>query len=322
MERFRVAHLSDLHVGEPINALGITDWKYAPQYPLSIKRGLGPSTYNPQILDAAILRLYQMHPSLDALLFSGDLATTGGRYDLQLAASALTAPAASAHRAASGRATFAALAGVIQMVFPGNHDRFQGISQQPGGTQFDATFLPPRWNPSLGMDAWVMQKGAEELAIVAGDLCLLGMVDADGALGWLGQGKAYPAVVDAMVKETAAQRKRSSRRAVAWAVHFPPEFAGIEPNLKLVNEANLIAAAQVSGIEHIFCGHTHDRRSYPAASTASINIHCGGTLSQYCAPQASGNCFDVFEIDVDAGVITSCAAQTYTWKGGFLGFQP
>jgi hypothetical protein len=99
-------------------------------------------------------------------------------------------------------------------------------------------------------------------------------------------------------------------------VHFPPFFSGIDDTLKLVDQLNLVEGAKQAGVGHIFCGHTHEYRIYPAPGYP-VEVHCGGTTAQYCAPihhpgDAGGNCFDEIAIEV-LGTSVTRAVTTKRW---------
>jgi hypothetical protein len=167
---------------------------------------------------------------LDVILVTGDLATTGDARDLRPAHEFVDAAPVSGRRApwltAAGKPTLQA-AGAPIVLLPGNHDRYQGLTKNAGGTQFDAFFANYWKTSSRGQlpaspsvqTLVVLQGGTgEKLAIVAADFTLATNADADASRGgwfaYLGQSKAYQVIVDALKKETADQRNLYSSLAV------------------------------------------------------------------------------------------------------------
>jgi 3',5'-cyclic AMP phosphodiesterase CpdA len=326
MESFRLLHLSDLHIAVQQKVIGFPDRRHSSHYPLG-QISLSPSSYDFDLAKAVAKHAFLRGNQLDAILITGDLATVGYAADLNLAhdyvhASGLPAPlsgqpawAWAPWLGASGFPTLES-SGAPVVLLPGNHDRFHGWWMHAGGTAFDFIFRADWDGRRKAQTLIVLQLGRENLAIIAADFALQRDADADVATGgrwaYMGQGKVYPAVLQALIQETQAQRAQYERLAVVWALHFPPEWAGIDPVLRLVDD-HLLAAAGKAGVRHLFCGHTHEPRHYVLAGNPAVQVYCAGTATQYCAPPPNANSLHPLEIDVDGGNIMAVRWATLRW---------
>jgi 3',5'-cyclic AMP phosphodiesterase CpdA len=201
-------------------------------------------------------------------------------------------------------------------LLPGNHDRYEGLLKRAGGTRFFGYFSEKYWPSTARVRAYpLLELDGERLAVVGADLCLTNtLLDAGwrrgGKWAWLGQGRAHPAVLRAMVDETTRVRRERGPVAVVWAVHFPPRFHGLDGDLVLLQEDDLLEAAREAEVNHLFCGHTHQARSYPAG--AGLDVYCAGTATQYVAPW--GNTLHPIDIEVTGGQVRAVSWQTVTWN--------
>jgi 3',5'-cyclic AMP phosphodiesterase CpdA len=284
MYTFRLLHVSDLHVGVRPRVVGFPDWRSLPQLPGGQRGYLAPSSSDPSLVDAAACWLYRDDNGFDAILVTGDLGTTGQPADLALAHDYLFAPAVpGGYWSVTGKPSFQA-SGAPVYVLPGNHDRFEGWYLGPAGKQFDLAFGKSGWSAGQGAQilAVLGQPGeGEKLAVVAADFTLASYWDATGPWGYMGQGMVYPAVLSALAAATRRVKEVYGEVGVVWAVHFPPCFAGIDPDLALLNELALPPAAAALGVEHLFCGHTHEAREYVVPGKPPLHVHCAGTTTQY-----------------------------------------
>lgn len=275
------------------------------------------SSHDPDLLDRAIRRVYLDRANLDAVMVSGDLATTGETADLQAAAVHVMSPAvAGSHRDATGRATLQSVQREI-ILFPGNHDRYKGRFYAPNGREFDR-LLGKLWNPVKEIQTVTLELSGQRLAIVCADFCLRSTLDATGLPGMLGQGKASDSTVADLVNETLAQRNQRGA-GVIWAVHFPPAFPGINSALSLLDDVNLIDAANRVGVSSIICGHTHEALQYAAAGDPPVDIFCAGTACQYFA--RNGNVIHIYEIEADGTSLGRVSRTDLVWnqrRGDFV----
>ena len=326
MESFRLLHLSDLHIGVHQKVIGFPDRRHLPQYPLG-QLSLSPSSYDFDLAKAVAKHAFVRGNQLDAILITGDLATVGYTPDLTRAHAYVHAPGLPAPLpgqppwawapwlSASGFPTLEP-AGAPVVLLPGNHDRFDGWRLHAGGATFDGIFHADWDGRRKAQTLIVLQLGRENLAIIAADFTLQRDADADVATGgrWadMGQGKVYPAVLQALIQETQVQRAQYELLGVVWALHFPPEWVGMDPALRLVDD-QLLATASAGGVTHLFSGHTHEPRQYPLASNPAVQVYCAGTATQYCAPPPNANTLHPLEIDVDSGTITAVRWTTLRW---------
>lgn len=188
---------------------------------------------------------------VDAILLSGDLATSGDSADLALAHSYVADVATDRWLSAKGTPTLQGARLPIGLL-PGNHDRFKDLLL-PGNHAFDEVFRP--WWRDDDKDGvaelLVLDKGGRRLVLLGLDLSLRSISD---GLIYMGQGAAYADVIDAAVAATAWHKAQHPAAAVIWVSHFPPEAP---VTLLLVDDKRLIAGAQRAKIPLLLCGHTH-----------------------------------------------------------------
>jgi 3',5'-cyclic AMP phosphodiesterase CpdA len=313
MDTFHLLHVSDLHIAVRPRMVGFPDWKSLPQLPGGKTGVLAPSSYDPFLVEA-VARWLDRHPNrFDLVLVTGDLATTGHPADLALAHDYLFAPVASAYWSQTGQATLQ-VGRVPLCIMPGNHDRYEGWYLGPGGAEFDATFGQKGWSAAQGAQALIALQGSngEKLAIVAADFSLASYWHSTRIWGYLGQGKVYPSVLQALRQVTLQERERHGSVAVVWAVHFPPDFVAIDPDLALLNEQNLLDEAAALDVWHFFCGHTHEAREYAPAGNPLIRVHCAGTTTQYATQH--GNVMHETAIDVNGGRVVAVRRTDVWWS--------
>ena len=199
------------------------------------------------------------------------------------------------------------------MLLPGNHDRFDGWLKNAGGQHFDQIFQS-YWPRDKRVNLSVLELEEEKLAIIAADFTLAHNKQADEtSWGYLGQGKVHRDVVKALRHKTLACRKEHGAVAIIWAVHFPPLFTGILPQLRLLEEERLVTSAKRLGIKHLFCGHTHEPREYKIDQT-NVWVHCAGASMQYYAPPPHLNSIHPVEIDVERGKIKGVRWRHLVWS--------
>ena len=252
MAVFNVAHLTDLHFGDvrsidnfggntvrrKLASLWTRNWRM-------------PASNNPQRAEhlAAWLfretaRLEIEGGQLDALVLSGDLATTGLQEDLDAAFRYVDAPPASTYyqtpaagerRAGPHLATIAGLAQKCVLV-PGNHDRFQNNKCEVGGELFDTVFKKYWAGNKAGVLDTIISKpfsgsgpapsdGLEQLAIIGADGCLRDAEQASSGWMQMGQGYVYPDTEDELIAKTEDARRQFPDITVIWVIHFPPHVS-------------------------------------------------------------------------------------------------
>jgi 3',5'-cyclic AMP phosphodiesterase CpdA len=314
---FRLLHLSDLHFASIPYRAGIPDW---PDVTLSGHPLVVPakvSSHDPHLAEAAARFAHQTRP--DAVVISGDLATTGNHSDLASALEFVESPVGdSPWTNADGRAT---LRGAVRLenigILPGNHDRFRGLLLRPNDREFDRIFSR-YWPHDRGVEVLVVLAGGDEhLAIVGADFSLHRAKDAKGPLGHLGQGRVNPTTLMELVAETRRVREEYERTAVLWVVHFPPMFPNNGKSLELLDPEALVMAAEQEGIEHLLCGHTHRALTYNTGPS-QVLVHCIGTATQYVS--GHGQWIGLYDVRVDHGRIAGFQPSGFSWDDGALDF--
>lgn len=257
----------------------------------------------------------------DAILLTGDMATTGDIADLHEARGFVDNPPYNGgFLTPAGKPTIAFANDYhFISVLPGNHDRYRsGFSfYLPGGTAFDSVFCP---GAAKGKPYWCVKQG---FAFVGGPKrrkasVLIWTIDFSlrsidrgkryyGLPGWLGQGrvlkkllygpKGTPALLDpaSLVGQTLSWSQNAINQGltpvVIWAIHFDP--FSTDGLLQLLDSDLLSAATSQAGVSAILCGHTHETKVKPLSALTTV-FTCGTTA-------ASGephNDFQVLEIDV------------------------
>ncbi len=332
MAIFRLLHTSDLHVALRQERIGIVDYRQAGLlFPHGLRRVRLTSSYSPDLLDGLIERVYRQGDRFDAVLISGDLATTGKEKDLEQARSCIDGDASArwysshsfgkprpeigSHRALKG-------AGRPILLLPGNHDRYRSSFLStlllrpfpPGGTLFDEYF-GHYWKVGQGVQGWISPpKGDARLGLVSADLSLRENEGKDSlTYSYLGQGKAYEDVIAELGKLTDELRADYPNLGLLWIVHFPPKYPQNKDFLRLLEDETLIKAAYKKGISYVLSGHTHIPRAYTATSSdgSTVEVLCAGTAAQVVALE--GNFIHELTIEVGGKGITSISFQSFQW---------
>lgn len=225
-------------------------------------------------------------PNLDAIVITGDLATTGFRKDLDRALSFLEAPLTP---------SISPVPFQKKLLLPGNHDRFiysdDGVLYAPGGTLFDQ-ILRRYWSGPV-MDYKPLRKGYLSVIVVAADFSLQSKNHCTFPLlrvSRLAQGYVYPDILKAMVARTkqvcAQEEDEGYLPVVFWAVHFPPFFVHANATRashllykltkNLILEKSLMDAAKKEGIAAILAGHTHEAQDY-RPKKYGVRVLCAGS---------------------------------------------
>jgi predicted phosphodiesterase len=333
MAVFNIIHLTDLHFASvPDRANIFSD--------ASIRAKLSgllqgdsfvPSTHDPQIAEGVAAWLYrqraaleQAGDALDALILSGDLATTGLRDDLDPAFDYVdTAPTNNYYRDARGGeqrvgAHLATIADPSKPCFivPGNHDRFKNNGCRSGGKLFDTVFDKYWARQTNGVVASILTKlnaaGEEErLAIIGVDGCLRRRSDATSIVHEMSQGYFYIDALDALRDKTEAARRMYPDIAVVWVVHFPPHHT--VSLMETMRDGGFMWAESRNinpNVSMILSGHTHQNQVFPAG--AGCTIWNGGSVTQ-CA-EKRGNWLQYLEIEVLGNRFVRATRQNYKWK--------
>jgi predicted phosphodiesterase len=262
-----------------------------------LRKVFAASSYDPGAVEC-LSTFIDTRDDFDALILTGDIATTGDSNDLEKARVFLEGPP-------GGRNDYEAeltIAGLIQPVhvLPGNHDRYTysdlGFLYSPGGNEFDQ-ILQRHWSGKVKVFSPPIRKEQDEISVlvVAADFGLQRPEDCTWPLlkvNRLAQGRVYPNILDELRAATAAaqesERAQYPRNTIVtlWAVHFPPffpysgrfEFMHRRTH-NLIDEHDLVARAAECGVQAILAGHTHKADDYPAGRE-QVRVLCAGTATQ------------------------------------------
>lgn len=349
MATVRILHASDLHISRhkeivsPIDQiLGLRDLDYLDVRTVAkqansafraLRKGMNASSYQPHVLKRLAHFIYvaakrkQLNGAtitedepdkIDAVLFSGDLATTGKYEDIRKVKDFFTAPFNNRYpyESVTHQATLSALS-IPVWYLPGNHDRFESTKDwtnlqylknvrlpiffNTGGTNFDIELIDYLNHPvrMLG-EVKARDPNGSELRVVAiaADFSLRRFHDHEGSFGWLAQGKVYKHVLDRLVQVTKAATTQNDGSAVCliWAVHFPPGFPLLSRAHRLLLDSQLISEANQCGVRAILAGHTHEQTQYRNPKM-NFDVFCCGSSTQYVPPRSSGaNRFQILNI--------------------------
>jgi 3',5'-cyclic AMP phosphodiesterase CpdA len=331
MTTFNIVHLTDLHFAEiPKRANIFTKIG-------SIRKGTSrmPPSHNPQVAERVAAWLYaetqQLEAAgdqLDALILSGDLATTGIQDDLEAAFRYVDTPPALRYfgdalpgipRDSPHLATIAGLAKHCLLI-PGNHDRYMDNGGEAGGKVFNRVFKKYWKGNKDGVIGIIIPKpaagpagasadGFERLAIIGGDGCLRDAAHASLPTYQWTQGYLYPDTEEEFKAKTLEARRQFPDIAVIWVIHFPPHPS--VPSREAMRRYDLIAqASDQLGVAIILSGHTHLNRAYPPGTASAI--WNGGSATQFA--EKRGNWVQFIKIEVANNRLVSASRQNFKWE--------
>lgn len=300
MASINILHASDLHIcihdqlRSPIDKFGDLEnpwdislsgmsekFRLLPEFALAWWQKMAASSYDPETLQALAEFIYNNarrkldeqgneivesgEDKLDAVVLTGDLATTGSYDDIKLVANFLRAPSSRRCCYKSGekyyRGPTLSAVKIPVLCLPGNHDRFIGshdfyrnrpIVFKPGSTEFDEQILDYRPAPfrELELFAPITETKKLRVVVLAVDFTLEDLRDCEGEFGWLAQGLAFSNRRKAVADRTDALQKAKSDNellCIIWAMHFPPKFPHFPDHSRLLGEDNVIRAANRTG---------------------------------------------------------------------------
>ncbi|MEO5360796.1 MAG: metallophosphoesterase [Nitrospirota bacterium] len=288
MPRYRILHISDLHIASPGNRASL---KKIIAYLIKnnheiIAKQIGNihkviaklikilyEIYDKDALMALTSTMHDLRECYDAILISGDIANTGTPEDIDYALTLFQKD----HIRYMDEClpitySFDKLDKDIVLV-PGNHDRLSNTN----GTAFDHYFKG-YWNNTEKVNARLLENADIKLAIICADFSL----NSYNPLT-IGNGRVHDDVLNKLVEKTL--ELSSDGIASLWMIHFAPNcehpaYLGTRQGipLKLVDYKKLTDAAAKANIKHIFCGHTHKSKEYTEATDyGDVKIYCAGT---------------------------------------------
>jgi 3',5'-cyclic AMP phosphodiesterase CpdA len=306
MPTIRLLHASDLHVCQFLNLTQISKRRLANVMHTAKNYTFAPS-YSPGKLSRFLSFLNQAKQSLDGIIMTGDIATTGRDFDLKRAFTIVT------NRIVP--------LGLDLCLFPGNHDRWEpyrnssnallSVGYEPGGRDFHKIFSS-FWGPK-DVQAMPFTKGTFSVVVVAADLSLRKPGDAQvpTLVNKHGQGRVYGDILDEMERVTLAAFDDNAT-AVVWAVHFPPFCPDIGSDMRLLLEQDLVQKAFQLGVVAILAGHSHVARPYPVLPY-NVRVFCAGTATEH---NPAKNHFFIISLN-DA--VAGCQVKLENYE--FDGFQ-
>jgi len=291
-----------------------------------ITRTVGFATsYHPLALDS-LVNFVLSQSELDAIILSGDIATTGFEHDLLKAKEFLDGPPAGAH--AAGLSVLANI-GPPVWILPGNHDRYTYTGQEwffsPGGTLFDQV-LSNHWSGKVKAYPPLRNAGNRlSVLTLAADFCLKKSSDSTRLhrFNKLAQGRVYEEVLVALETETLSQQEQERLNfpnheiLTLWAVHFPPAFEGLSTSKSLLQANDLVNKAEELDVQALLAGHTHIHKDYPA--TRYVRVLCAGTATSN--DNATKHC-QIISIDRTSGQSSAIDVDHYEWDRDAVTFRP
>jgi len=236
-----------------------------------------PASYLPEVSSGIAEHAFRRARVLDAIIYSGDLATTGIATDLNTARTFVEGPVDDGFVTSNGEPTLGAAKRPIHMV-PGNHDTYADNKATPGSPNFGLTFQKYLKNWNKGVGHRLIAKGEERLAIISADFTLRTRRDAsDPWFKVYGQGRVYDDVLNELIARTKALGANHKSLGIIWLVHFAPYHC--DTKIELRGFTQLQKAARDCKVHAILCGHTHEVAkvevygvpTYCAGSAASID---------------------------------------------------
>jgi predicted phosphodiesterase len=319
MVTFRILHASDLHFYHRDKMVSPTDYANDVLNGGPIDQSIGfISSYDSFLATALAQFAYLNREGFDAIVLSGDLATTGEQAGLQLVHDFVSAQASNGYLTPGSSPTLAAAGKPIAQI-PGNHDRFKNLLCAPGDVRFDKVF-GKLWGAGQGAQTLAdFTRGDVGLAIIGADFSLQQGDNGDQAFyGHFGRGRATKPVVDKLVTLTSNYRERHPDCVVLWVCHFDPLAA--EHELALLDADVLSNAIREAHPAAILCGHTHsvnERKTFEGCP-----VFVCGTTTQWYAP--SGNHLQVIDINVDPtrpeNPQLNARKFTYQRQASYVGF--
>jgi 3',5'-cyclic AMP phosphodiesterase CpdA len=325
MALYRIVHASDLHFSARPGFTNIYDrsgkaaW-FREILSSNFRDALIPSSFSVDKAAAFSFEIAHDAATIDAIIITGDIATTGVREDLNAAHNFLYG--AIPDEWSPIKSSFKPLVGVENMppviLMPGNHDRYTVPLLYPGSLEFENVF-GRYWNFHGRQDnrfpnhkfvrTTFLQKENSFLALCTVDFSLTDPNQADSSLdAYLGQGRVRKRShsnealepLDELVAHTEwflneSKNKHWDKSPMIWCVHFPPAYPGISRNMQLIDEGELLHCAKQFDVRLILSGHTHKFDDYLARNVSRV-VCCGTTTS---TATDSGNQYLELLIDTD-----------------------
>lgn len=318
-DKFAILHVSDLHLSAVANLANIWD-RLRPKL-IDIDAVQNTSIWRLTSFDAgrsaALARFIDvLTPKVDALVLSGDLATSGLDEDINEAFTYIDSPSRpSLHKGM--RVPGLGNAKEKLILIPGNHDRFEWESWRPpfyipGGKRFDSAFRD-YWCPQLrNVQSWDVGKRGK-VFVLGADLCLSCLADAGGdRIASLGHGIAHHEIIEDLEEETLGLAGGRDSNFLIWNIHFFPCNCA-DGRLNLLDADRLLEAAERCGVHIILCGHLHTRELV-SLSKNRIVFRAGTPTS---LDSEEEHCFHLITIELSTSEQSAAAKVSildFIWK--------
>jgi 3',5'-cyclic AMP phosphodiesterase CpdA len=264
MPQANFLHISDLHISKHPH-LRQLQRRTPGNFYSAVRKGTYAATHGPGKLKALVQLVHELKNSLDAVLITGDIATTGLDYDLERALRFVEGPPDTHDpRVTSGFPTISG-AGLPLVLLPGNHDRYKLLLRRfgyaPGSRKFHRVFRS-YWQGDVKTNSIV--KDGLAVGIIAADFSLRKWRDAelpDVVVNSYGQGRVYSDILDELVDATDTFRTDHAGADsvfIIWAMHFPPWSPNTQSCMRLIGGEQVVASANDRGVSLILSGHTHE----------------------------------------------------------------
>jgi 3',5'-cyclic AMP phosphodiesterase CpdA len=286
------------------------------------------SSYNSGALDCLCNFVEDEEDNLDAIIITGDLATTGFDADLEKGRIFLEGTGLFEQTISHAKAP--------KMLLPGNHDRYiytgRGFLFAPGGTRFDQ-ILQNHWSGPIRAYGAIRDGKDLSVVVLAADFSLRSKNDCTlpfMKLSRLAQGRVYRWILDDLVKRTqvARQKERADgyTPVTLWAIHFPPSFlyqgaSKVAQTLNdltknLIDEDELVDEAKEHFVDAILAGHTHEPQDYMAGAGA-MRVLCAGTTTQDDVAEKQCQIIEVSRNSIDQPRIINIEYLQDEWRSTF-----
>jgi predicted phosphodiesterase len=243
---------------------GIADGRHRAQH---LAQDFYFSSFRPQATERFARFIEANESSIDLLVLTGDLATTGQSTDLEEAKRWLTVDSTWLSRLRMDKQMPPVRKGVNTLLMPGNHDRYKDGVGSAGGLLFDQLFRDywPKLPSMTNRVSWEAIGSGESLIVVAADFSLrsnhdIGVKEYKRFSRLLGRGYCHQDVLLELVNTTEQLKKKYQSAAIVWALHFP--IGNVDDDaLALVDWVAARDAALKLGIRVVLAGHLHQHKN-------------------------------------------------------------
>ncbi len=271
-----------------------------------------PASYFPDVVGGAAQFCLERR-SVDGIIYTGDLATTGMMSDLLVARSFVMDDATDGYETERGTPTLAAARRPVYVI-PGNHDKYRDVAATPNCANFAFQFGGLMRNYKNGVGYWVRRKQGRYIGFLYADFCLQSRSDAtDKAYAVYGQGRVTADALDELVDRTFYLKEVYPNIKLVWVIHFAPFDCGY--SLQLNDYANFTDAAIAAGVMATLCGHTH------LATRTDVKGHvvlCAGSTG--CVDSEDDSRIQVLHFDIDDEE-SSVSRDNFLWSNVLQEFQ-